>query len=330
MMVRLLWLPLVVALIAGTLGTAGAQAQNYPTRPITMVVPFPAGGLTDVPARVAATLMSEKIGQNIVVENKTGATGTIGAAYAARATPDGYTLFANSLADAQNVHFMSVNYSPVDDFAQIGWIVDGPPIVAIVNAGTPYKTLQDMIAASKADPKSVSFGTSGPASSPHMALALLNAAAKTQIVPVPYRGSGDAARAVAGGQVQGVFAFYSQAKPLVDDGKVRALAVAAPQRIPAWPNVPTFNELGYKIDFRGFVGLSAPVKTPKPIVEYLNKQLNAVVQSEDFKKRMAALGMAAPPAAENTPAKYDAYLRKETVRQGEIAKLTGAKPPAKQ
>jgi tripartite-type tricarboxylate transporter receptor subunit TctC len=228
-------------------------------------------------------------------------------------------LFANSLADTQNVHFQSVTYSPVDDFAQIGWIVDGPPLVAIVNVGEPYKTLAEMIAASKADPKSVSFGTSGPASGPHMALALLNAAANTQIVAVPYRGSGDAARAVAGGQVQGVFAFYSQAKPLVDDGKVRALAVAGPSRIPAWPDVPTFNELGYKIDFRGFVGLSAPVKTPKPIVELLNKQLNAVVQSDDFKKRMAALGMTVP--ADNTAEKYDAFLRREILRQGEIAKL---------
>jgi tripartite-type tricarboxylate transporter receptor subunit TctC len=316
-------------LAIGLFVAAGAQAQNYPTRPVTMIVPFPAGGLTDVPARVAAALMSEKIGQNIVVENKTGATGTIGAAYAARATPDGYTLFANSLADAQNIHFVSLTYSPVDDFAQIGWIVDGPPIVAIVNAQLPYKTLAGMIAAAKADSKSVSFGTSGPASSPHMALALLNAAAKTEIVAVPYRGSGDAARAVAGGQVQGVFAFYSQAKPLVDDNKVRALAVAAPNRIAAWPDVPTFQELGYNIDFRGFVGLSAPVKTPKPIVEFLNRQLNAVVQSDDFKKRMSVLGMAAPPAAENTPEKYDAYIRREIVRQGELAKLSGAKAPVK-
>jgi tripartite-type tricarboxylate transporter receptor subunit TctC len=305
-------------LLAATLST-GASAQNYPTRPITMIVPFPAGGLTDVPARVAAAMLSEKIGQNVVVENKTGATGTIGAGLAARAAPDGYTLFANSLADAQNVHFVTVNYSPLDDFAQIGWIVDGPPIVAIVHAALPYKTLAEMIAASKADPKSVSFGTSGPASSPHMALALLNAAAKTEIVAVPYRGSGDAARAVAGGQVQGVFAFFSQAKPLVDDGKVRALAVAAPTRIPAWPDVPTFKELGYNIDFRGFVGLSAPVKTPKPIVSYLATQLNAVGQSAAFKARMAALGMSVP--AENTPEKYDAFLRAETKRQGEIAKM---------
>jgi len=320
-------LPLCSALLIGM--SLAAQAQDYPNRPITMIVPFPAGGLTDVPARIAATMMSEKVGQNIVVENKSGASGTIGAAYAARATPDGYTLFANSLADAQNIHFVSLTYSPVNDFAQIGWIVDGPPVVLIINARLPYKSLAELIAAAKANPKSVNFGTSGPASSPAMALAQLNQAAKTDIVAVPYRGSGDAAREVAGGAIQGVFAFFSQAKPLVDDGKVRPLAVAAPTRVAAWPDVPTFNELGYKVDFRGFVGLSAPAKTPKPIIEYLNKQLNAVVQSDAFKSRAAALGMTVP--ADNTPAKYDAFIRQEIVRQGEIAKLvkeTSPPPPA--
>ncbi len=320
------WVPLCGALLIGM--SLAAQAQDYPNRPITMIVPFPAGGLTDVPARIAATMMSEKIGQNIVVENKSGASGTIGAALAARATPDGYTLFANSLADAQNLHFVPLTYSPVDDFAQIGWIVDGPPVVLIINARLPYKSLAELIAAAKANPKSVNFGTSGPASSPAMALAQLNQAAKTEIVAVPYRGSGDAAREVAGGAIQGVFAFFSQAKPLVDDGKVRPLAVAAPTRVAAWPDVPTFNELGYKVDFRGFVGLSAPAKTPKPIIEYLNKQLNAVVQSDAFKSRAAALGMTVP--ADNTPAKYDAFIRQETVRQGEIAKLVKetSPPPA--
>jgi len=328
MMTRLRFsLPLFAALLAGVTLATGALAQNYPNRPITVIVPFPAGGLTDVPARVAATMMSEKIGQNMVVENKTGATGTIGAAFAARATPDGYTLFANSLADAQNVHFQTLTYSPVDDFAQIGWIVDGPPLVVIINAKLPYKSLPEMIAASKADPKSVSFGSSGTASSPGMAAVMLNAAAKANIVVVPYRGSGDAAREVAGGAIQGTFAFFSQAKPLSDDGKVRPLAVAAPARIAAWPDVPTLQELGYNIDFRGFVGLSAPAKTPKPIVELLNKQLNEVVQSDAFKARMAALGMAPPPASENTPAKYDAFMRKETTRQGELAKMAKAASP---
>jgi tripartite-type tricarboxylate transporter receptor subunit TctC len=321
-------LTLIGAVAAGAVLASGALAQNYPTRPITMVVPFPAGGLTDVPARVAAAMMSEKIGQNIVVENRTGGTGTIGAGYAARATPDGYTLFANSAADTQNVHLLKITYNPLEDFTQIGWIVDGPPLVAIINAELPYKTVAELVAAAKADPKKFSFGTSGPASSPGLALMEFNSLAGTQIAPVPYRGSGDAARAVAGGSaVQGAFTFFSQGKPFVDDGKARAIGVAAPARIAAWPDVPTFQELGYKLDFRGFVGLSAPVKTPKPIVEFLNKQLNAVVQSEDFKKRMAALGMTVP--AENTPAAYDAFLRRETARQGELVKRSGAKPEAK-
>jgi len=321
------WLLPVAAFVVCTVFAAAVQAQNYPTRPITVVVPFPAGGLTDVPARVAATMMSEKVGQNMVVENKTGATGTIGAGYAARAMPDGYTLFANSLADAQNVHFQPLTYSPVDDFAQIGWIVDGPPLVLMVNAKLPFKSLADMIASAKADPKSVNFGTSGPASSPGMAVVMLNAAAKTDMVSVPYRGSGDAAREVAGGAIQAAFSFVSQAKPLVDDGKVRVLAVAAPARVAAWPDVPTFQELGYKIDFRGFVGLSAPVKTPKPIIELLNKKLNEVVQSDAFKARMAALGMTVPAASDNTPEKYDAFLRKETMRQGELAQLAKTASP---
>ncbi len=299
-----------------------AQAQNYPNRSITMVVPFPPGGLTDVPARVFAAMLQQKIGQNVVVDNKTGGNGTIGVGYVSRAAPDGYTLLANSLADAQNVHFVAVSYNPIDDFTQIGWIVDGPPAVLVINAALPYKTLAELIADAKKNPSKINFGTSGPASSPAMALAQLNKAAGIEIVGVPYRGSGEAAREVAAGAIQGVFTFYAQGKPLVDDGKARALAVATPQRLPGWPDVPTFRELGYDIDFRGFVGLAAPAKTPKPIIDYLNKELNAVVQSELFKQRMGELGMTVP--AENTPEKYDAYLRAETVRQGEIAKLTGA------
>jgi tripartite-type tricarboxylate transporter receptor subunit TctC len=228
-----------IVLLGVVAPAAPAQAQNYPSRAITLVVPFPPGGLTDVPARVFAALLQQKIGQNVVVENKTGGNGTIGVAFVSRAAPDGYTLLANSLADAQNVHFVPVPYSPVNDFAQIGWIVDGPPAVLVINAALPYKTLGELIAAAKNKQSKISFGTSGPASSPAMALAQLNKAAGIEIVGVPYRGSGEAAREVAAGAIQGVFTFYSQGKPLVDDGKVRALAVAAPSRIAGWPEVPT-------------------------------------------------------------------------------------------
>jgi tripartite-type tricarboxylate transporter receptor subunit TctC len=317
--------PLVGALLAAIMLVTPAQAQTYPNRPITWIVPFAPGGLTDVPARLAATMMQEKIGQNVVIENKTGGSGVVGATFAARATPDGYTLFANSLADTQNVHYLPTSYSPVDDFEQIGWIVDGPPLVLVIDANLPHKTLADVIADAKANPNKFSIGTSGPASSPGLSLMQINLAAKTEIVAVPYRGSGEAARAVIGGSIQGAFTFYSQAKPLVDDGKLRALGVAAPKRIPAWPDVPTFLELGYKITDRGFVGLAAPAKTPKPIVQLLSKHLNDVVQTASFKQKMAELGMAPPAASDNTPEKFDAYMREEVARQGVLAELSGQK-----
>jgi len=310
-------------LIAFSVIATAAPAQNYPNRPVTWVVPFAPGGLTDVPARLAAIMLQEKIGQNIVVENRTGGSGVVGATSVARATPDGYTLLANSLADTQNIHYLPTTYSPVDDFEMIGWIVDGPALVLVIDANLPHKTLTELLADAKAYPSKFSVGTSGPASSPGLSLMQMNLAAKTEIVAVPYRGSGEAARAVLGGAIQGAFTFYSQAKPLVDDGKLRPVAVAAPKRIEGWPDVPTFRELGYNIVSRGFVGLAAPAKTPKPIIQFWNKHLNDVVQSAAFKQKMTELGMAPPSANENSPEKYDAFMREEVAHQGELAKLSG-------
>jgi tripartite-type tricarboxylate transporter receptor subunit TctC len=312
-------------LMAAALGTTGAAAQSYPNRTINMVVPFAAGGLTDVPARVLAALLQERIGQSIVVENRPGGSGTVGGAYAVRAAPDGYTLFANSIADAQNLYFLPVPYNAIDDFAMIGMIVEGPPLVLIIDAALPYKSLAELLADARAHPGKLSFGTSGPATSPAMALAQLNSLARTEIAGVPYRGSGEAARNVSGGGVQGAFAFYAQAKPLADAGNVRALAVASAKRIATWPEVPTMAELGFpNFDYSGFVGLAAPAKTPAPVVAFLNKELNAVIHSDDFKKRMEALGMTVP-AAENTPGYLADYMRHETIRQRDLAALTGIK-----
>jgi tripartite-type tricarboxylate transporter receptor subunit TctC len=301
---------LLIALTIGVLSPASAKAQDYPSRPITMIVPFAVGGLTDVPARILAAMLQDRIGQTIVVENKPGGSGTLGGALAARAAPDGYTLFANSIADAQNLYFLPVPYNAIDDFAMIGMVVEGPPLDLIVDA--------------KADPNKISFGTSGPATSPAMALAQLNDLAKTAIAGVPFNGSGEAARNVSPSGVQGSFSFYAQAKPLADGGKVRALAIASPERIATWPEVPTMAELGYpNFDYRGFVGLAAPAKTPAPIIAYLNKTLNDVVQSPEFRSRMTALGMTVP--AENTPEGLADYMRRETKRQAELAALTGIK-----
>ncbi len=329
MMIRRRFRPRLLAVVLfGMAFAADANSQTYPTRTITFVVPFAAGGLTDVPARVVAAMMQERMGQNVVVDNKPGGSGVIGGSYAARAEPDGYTLLANSLADTQNLHYIPVPYSAVNDFAMIGMIVEGPPLVLIVNAALPYRSLAELIADAKANPKKVSFGTSGPATSPAIALTQLNSLAGTEIVGVPYRGSGEAARSVAAvGEIQGTFAFYSQAKPLADDGKLRALAVAGSHRIASWPDVPTMGELGFpNFDHRGFVGLAAPAKTPASIIAYLNKHLNEVIQTETFRKRMEALGMT--PPSDNTPEKFAEFMRSQTARQAEFAKLTGHTPMA--
>ena len=317
--------PALLAVLAlSTLAPTHAPAQSYPVRPITVIVPFAVGGLTDVPVRILAAMLQERIGQNVIVENKPGGSGTLGGAYAMRAAPDGYTLFANSIADAQNLYFLPVPYSAIDDFSMIGMIVEGPPLVLIVDASWPYKAVAELLADARADPSKISFGTSGPATSPAMALAQLNALGKTEIAGVPFNGSGEAARNVAPSGVQGAFAFYAQAKPLADAGKVRALAVASPQRIATWPEVPTMQELGFaNFDYSGFVGLAAPAKTPAPVVAYLNKALNDVVHSEAFRSRMAALGMTVP--AEITPEALTDTMRRETKRQGELAALTGIK-----
>ncbi|MFY9841110.1 MAG: tripartite tricarboxylate transporter substrate binding protein [Xanthobacteraceae bacterium] len=315
---------LVGVVVTETLLSVDVPAQNYPNRPITVIVPFAVGGLTDVPVRVLTAMLQERIGQTVVVENKPGGSGTLGGAYAARAAPDGYTLFANSIADTQNLYFLPVPYNAIDDFAMIGMVVEGPALVLVIDATLPYTSLAELLADARANPNKISFGTSGPATSPAMALSQLNALAKTEIAGVPYAGSGEAARNVSPSGVQGAFAFYAQAKPLADGGKVRALAIAMAQRIATWPEVPTMQELGFSnFDYRGFVGLAAPVKTPAPIIAYLNRELNQVVQSSEFRSRMEALGMIVP--AENTPQLLADYMRQETKRQGELAALTGIK-----
>src|SRR5262249_12150744 len=222
----------------------------------------------------------------------------------------------------QNLHFLPVPYSAMDAFAMIGMIVEGPPLVLIIDAALPYRSLADLLADAKTNPNKISFGTSGPATSPAMALAQLNALAKTEIAGVPYAGSGEAARNVSPSGVQGAFAFYAQAKPPADGGKVRALAIAMPQRIATWPEVPTMQELGFpNFDYCGFVGLAPPANPPAPITAYQKREFNKVVKPRELRGRMGVLGMPVP--AENTPELLIDYMRRETKRQGELAALTG-------
>jgi tripartite-type tricarboxylate transporter receptor subunit TctC len=313
---------LVIALLGGLLAHSNAAAQQYPTRPITLVVPFAPGGLSDVPARVLAAEMQMRIGHSVVVENKPGASGVTGATYVWRADPDGYTLLVNALADVQNLHYLAVPYDPIKDFALIGMITDGPPLVLIVNVNAPYRSIDELIAYAKNNPDMVSFGTSGPATSPAIAVTQLNNFAHTHIVQVPYRGSAPAAAAVAANEVQGSFVFYPNARSLSDSGLARALAVTSPHRIASWTEIPTMEELGYPgFHHAGFVGLAAPPNTPRPIIEYLNRELNEVIHSSSFKSKIEPLGMTVP--AINTPETFTAFMHKELERQRELAKLSG-------
>ena len=301
-----------------------ARAQAYPSRPITFVVSFAPGGLTDIPARILAAQMQKRIGQSIVVENRAGASGVTGGSSVWRAEPDGYTLLVNAISEVQNLFYISVPYNAVTDFAQVGKMTDGPWLLLIVPADSPYKTLAELVADAKKNSSKLNFSTSGPATSPAIAVSQLNSIEGINIVQVGYRGTGPAAGAVLANEVQGAWIWYPAARPLIEDGKVRALAVASPRRFDSLPNVPTMKELGYKnFEHSAFVGLAAPKNTPPDVIAYLNKHLNETIQTEEFRKRIEPLGMTSPEGV-NTPDTYAKYMAEQTAFQESLSKLTGA------
>ncbi len=298
-----------------------ANAQDFPKRPISLVVSFAPGGLTDVPARLLAPELQQRLGQPVVVENRAGASGVTGNSYVVRSAPDGYTLLISAIAEVQNLHYMDVPFDVLTDLVSVGKIADGPPLVLVVNTKSQFKTVADLIASAKAYPTNLS--TSGPATSPAIAVAQLNSLAGTSIVPVPYKGSGPAATAVVSGDVQGGFVFYPTAAGFVDGGQMRVLAVAGAHRLPSLPDVPTMEEAGFK-NFRhdGFVGLSAPRDTPKATIAILNKALNESLASSAFATRLATFGMSIP-AQPNTPESFQKFMTDQVAYQGQLAKLPG-------
>ncbi len=303
---------------------AVAQAQDYPNRNITLIVPYPAGGLSDLTVRSVATELSKRLGQSIVVDNRAGGSGIIGAQHVLRAPPDGYTLLVNATGDVVRPHYIPVPYDIVNDFTQIGMIAEGPPMVLVVNPSSPHKTVADLAAFARANRGKLTFGSSGPGTGPATAIVQFNASAKTDLVDVPYRGVSQAALAIIAGTIDGAFVYVNNAKPLVDDGKLRALAVTSADRTPAMPQLPTMIESGFPgFDINGFVGLAAPPKTPPAIVSLLNRELNAVVREADFRSRFAKDGM--KPAEKNSPAEFAAYLNDQVEKNRVLAELAKQK-----
>ena len=239
------------------------------------MVSFAPGGLTDIPARMIAPDLQQRLGQPVVVENKPGASGVIGGSYVVRSSPDGYTLLVSGISEVQNLFYLHVPYSVQADFAAVGKIADGPPLVLAVNSGSPFKSLEDLVSYAKANPAKINMATTGPATSPAIAVSQLNSLAGTEIVSVPYNGSGPAAAACRGrASAGGDFLAAERCR----NGQQRPSAPAgdrdstAPR---ASPDVPTFAERGFKnFEHSAFVGLLAPRDTPKAVIAILNKGLN--------------------------------------------------------
>jgi tripartite-type tricarboxylate transporter receptor subunit TctC len=292
---------------------AAAQADKFPGRTITLVVAYPAGGLSDLPARALAPELQARLGVPVVIENRVGGSGMVAGAHVARSEPNGATLLVTSSANVTNPQGVTMPYDVVADFASIGMILEGPPLILIVHPSAPYKTVAELVAYGKANPGKLSFGSSGAGTVNALAIAQLGTEAGIEIVDVPYRGITQAGIAVIAGEIQGSFVFQGAAKPLVMEGKARGLASTADKRAADWAELPTMAESGFpEFVHQGFVGLVAPAKTPPAIVALLNKHVNEIVRSDAFRTRFAPSGM--HPVENNTPADFDAYVRREIAR----------------
>jgi tripartite-type tricarboxylate transporter receptor subunit TctC len=295
--------------------------DRYPNRVITLVVSYPAGGLSDLPARALAPELQARLGVPVVIENRVGGSGMIGAAHVARSQPDGYTLLVTSSANVTNPQNLKMPYDVIADFDPIGMILEGPPLILMTHPSAPYNSVAELVAYAKANPNKLNFGSSGAGTVNALAIAQLHAEAGIDIVDVPYRGITQAGIAVVAGEIQGAFVFQGAAKPLVTEGKARGLASTAPTRSPTWPEIPTMVESGYpKFVHQGFVGLVAPAKTSPEIIALLNKHLNEIIHSDTYRARFAPSGM--HPVDKNSPADFGAYIRREIAAHKERSAST--------
>lgn len=312
----------LAAFLLVSFSSAPASA-GYPDRTIKIVVPFAPGGGTDVVARTLAQEMAKDLGATIVVENKPGAGTIIGTQAVAASEPDGYTLLMGTFANAVNPSLKAkLPYDPHADFAAVALIARSFNIV-VVNPKSPIKSIADLIAATKAEPEKLSYGTYGTGTSAHLAGELFKNLAKVNMTTVPYKGAAPAITDLIGGQIQVMFTTVASAASLIQGGQLRALAVTSAQRSPAFPDLPTVAEAGVPgYSAESWYGLFAPAKTPKDVIDRLNKSAATAVQSEAFKRLGVNEGlvMVARP-----PEELDRYFRGEEERWRKVIQDAGIK-----
>jgi tripartite-type tricarboxylate transporter receptor subunit TctC len=301
-----------------------ATAQTWPARQIRAIIPFGAGSATDVIPRIVFDELAARLGQPIIVENRGGAGGTIGAAAVAKAEPDGYTLLVNSSAHTITpAIYPNLSYDAASDFAAVG-AIGSVPNVLIIAPQKGIKTLAEFVAAAKAKPGSFNFASVGIGSAVHLSAERFRIAAGYEAVHIPFKGGSEALTEVIAGRVEYYFCPIATALPHIRDGRLLGLAVSSPRRASALPDVPTTLESGYPdSDYTFWIGVFAPARTPPEVVAKLNRELAAAVASPTVREKLAQLGVEAMPM---TPPEFDAYVKGELVRYATFAKAAGLKP----
>ena len=320
-MVRII--TLVAALLLSAASPLG-HAQAWPTKPIKYIVPFAAGGTTDILARTISEKLSVALGQPVIVENKPGAGGGVGAAETAKAAPDGYTIMGGTISThAINATLYSkLSYDPVKDFIPITLIARVPNML-VINNDIPAKNVAELVALMKANPGKWSFASSGNGTSQHLSGELFKGMAGVDMQHIPYKGSPPALTDVMGGQVNMTFDNITTAWVLAKGGKLRAIAVTTAQRSPIAPDVPTLAESGLPgYEIGSWQGVFAPAGTPPDVVKRLNAEIVKIINTPDVQKKLLDLG--AEPVA-NSSEEFTAFVKTEVVKWGEVVKKSGAR-----
>jgi tripartite-type tricarboxylate transporter receptor subunit TctC len=310
-----------ILLLLCSCGAIGASAQSYPSKPVRVIVPFTAGGNLDVVVRMAAQRMTEGLGQQVIVENRPGASGLIGLRAVGSAPPDGYTLLAvsNTFTTAPSV-VAGAGYDPVKDFVGISFVARLPQVL-VVNPSLPVKSVKELIALAKARPRELSYGSNGAGSTLHLAAELFARDAGVKLLHVPYKGGAPALQELVGGQIAIVFAQLSTSIALIDSGRIRALGVTTSRRSPVYPNLPTIAEAGLRgYDTLTWNGISARAGTPRPIVTRLHAEIAKAVQA---RSRYEQQGIEI--AASASPEEFDQFIRTDVAKMARVAREAGIK-----